>query len=205
MSSIRDITWYFSAYYRSVSDITQQQVWRENSPPKMGESVIGAILFQTVFDTAAMDFYTAPGLCGSWLVWFLACVWLWMKWTRVLSSCHIVFVVCSDHFHRKSRTQASSTSDIFIKLLIVQWICIWYTKNLLSKLLDLIVKNTKNLCKRLIPSTFLMYRTVINQHTHVWTYSWIFCIIWQPQNSGCHNLLTSHLMANYWRLEWYTQ
>lgn len=137
---------------------------------------------------------------------FLACVWLWMKWTQVLSSCHIVFVVRSDHFHRKSRTQASLTSDIFIKLLIVQWICIWYTKNLLSKLLDLIVKNTKNLCKRLIPSTFLMYRTVINQHTHVWTYSWIFCIIWQPQNSGCHNLLTSHLMANYWqRLEWYTQ
>lgn len=88
----------------------------------MGESVIGAILFQTVFDTAAMDFYTAPGLCGSWLVWFLACVWLWMKWTRVLSSSHIVFVVRSDHFHRKSRTQASSTSDIFIKLLIVQWI-----------------------------------------------------------------------------------
>lgn len=78
----------------------------------MGESVIGAILFQTVFDTAAMDFYTVPGLCGSWLV------------TRVLSSCHIVFVVRSDHFHRKSRTQASSTSDIFIKLLIVQWICI---------------------------------------------------------------------------------
>lgn len=117
---------------------------------------------------------------------------------------HIVFVVRSDHFHRKSRTQASSTSDIFIKLLIVQWICIWYTKNLLSKLLELIVKNTKNLCKRLIPSTFLMYRTVINQH--VWTYSWIFCIIWQPQNSGCHYLLTSHLMANYWqRLEWYTQ
>lgn len=68
-----------------------------------------------------------------------------------LSSCHIVFVVRSDHFHRKSRTQASSTSDIFIKFLIVQWICIWYTKNLLSKLLDLIVKNTKNLCKRLIP------------------------------------------------------
>lgn len=90
-------------------------------------------------------------LYGSWLVWFLACVWLWMKWTRVLSSCHIVFVVRSDHFHRKSRTQASSTSDIFIKLLIVQWICIWYTKNLLFKLLDLIVKNTKNLCKRLIP------------------------------------------------------
>lgn len=145
-------------------------------------------------------------LYGSWLVWFLACVWLWMKWTRVLSSCHIVFVVRSDHFHRKSQTQASSTSDIFIKLLIVQWICIWYTKNLLSKLLELIVKNTKNLCKRLIPSTFLMYRTVINQHTHVWTYSWIFCIIWQPQNSGCHYLLTSHLMANYWqRLEWYTQ
>lgn len=86
----------------------------------MGESVIGAILFQTVFDTAAMDFYTVLGLCGSWLVWFLACVWPWMKWTLVLSSCHIVFVVRSDHFHRKSRTQASSTSDIFIKFLIVQ-------------------------------------------------------------------------------------
>lgn len=173
MSSIRDITWYFSAYYRSVSDITQQQVWSENAPPKMGESVIGAILFQIVFDTAAMDFYTVLGLCGSWLVFGFG-------WSgpRVLSSCHIVFVVRSDHFHRKSRTQASSTSDIFIKLLIVQWICIWYTKNLLFKLLDLIVKNTKNLCKRLIPSTFLMFRTVINQHTHVWTYSWIFCIIW---------------------------
>lgn len=67
----------------------------------MGESVIGAILFQTVFDTAAMDFYTVLGLCGSWLVWFLACVWLWMKWTLVLSSCHIVFVVRSDHFIEK--------------------------------------------------------------------------------------------------------
>lgn len=79
----------------------------------MGESVIGAILFQIVFDTAAMDFYTVPGLC--------------LALDEVDPSPQFLpYCVCSTFrsFHRKSRTQASSTSDIFIKLLIVQWICI---------------------------------------------------------------------------------
>lgn len=30
---------------------------------ELGETVIGAILLQIVFDTAAMDFYAVPGLC----------------------------------------------------------------------------------------------------------------------------------------------
>lgn len=137
LSSIRDITWYFSVNYRSVSDISQRQVWSENAPPRIGGN---GHWCHIVTDCV---WHSNDGfLCSSWLVWFLACVWLWMKWIRVLSSCHIVFVVRWDQFHRKSWIQVliSSTPDIFIKLLNVQLISIWYTENLLFKLLDLIVK-----------------------------------------------------------------